>query len=200
MNASPQISARRCLALLVFGFACAGEPAVAWAQGFELQNFDREAGIDAPVFDWTGNPLWGPEWRVELYGGPSPDFLAPTVIVFQYPAREIIPLWRPGYFRSTVGVTPLGVNVGDWAWLQVRVWSVELGATYEAAVATDLGGYGESTTFYALGSPPDGLVPPASLRGLDSFSVRKIVPEPSPWAMVLLGGLGLWWTRWRWRM
>jgi MYXO-CTERM domain-containing protein len=168
------------------GLACAGNPSAAEAQGFQLKNLDRAAGVDAPVFAWTGSLLWGPEWCVELYGGPTPDDLAPALIVGPEPAREIIPLWRPGYFRSTVGVTPPGVNVGDWAWLQVRVWSVTLGATYEAAVAEGLGGYGESAVFLALGSPPEAQVPPAPLLGLRPFTVREIIPEPSTWALGLL--------------
>jgi hypothetical protein len=164
---------------------------------FALQNHWPSAGIDAPVFDWTGSLLSGTEWRVELYGGAAPDALSPAMDWYNR-SRVIIPLSQPGYFFSWNGaLSVLDVPGYDSAWLQVKVWDVGLGATYEQASARGLGGYGESALFYAQGSYPGGSVvsPPAPLIGLESFSVLQETPEPSTWALLLLGGAGMWWCR-----
>lgn len=170
-----------------------------FAQSYFLlkNNWPYDWGPNAPVFDWAGNRLRGPQWRVELYGGPASDSLSPAV---DYRTRErtMIQFQSPGFFDSTSASGHLVIGTvprGDWAWLQVRVWSVELGATYEEALALGLGGYGESPLFYALGTDPGALQLPAPLLGLQSFTVRQIVPEPSTWALLTIGGLGLWWAR-----
>jgi hypothetical protein len=56
-------------------------------------------------------------------------------------------------------------------------------------LARGLGGYGQSSLFYARGgcplcAPPDI---PRPLIGLTSFSVLAPVPEASSWALLLLG-------------
>ena len=171
-------------------------PLAAFAQAtFSLQNHDGFVGLDAPVYDWTGALLSGSNWRVELYGGTAPDSLSPA-IGFRSNGRVIIPLWVPGYFSSIRSaqesdLIARGVPAAGWAWLQVRVWDVGLGSSYEEAVARNLGGYGQSALFYAQGGDPTAPppTPPGPLIGLQSFSVLQITPEPSTW--VLLGvGLG----------
>jgi len=111
------------------------------------------------------------------------------------PSRTFVgfdPQW-PGYFCSYNGfigiptVPPLG-----YAWLEVRAWDTRLGATYEDVAALGMGGYGESPAFYAQGGDPISSLgtSPFPLIGLQSFSLRP-VPEPSTWALAVLGGLVL---------
>ena len=116
---------------------------------FALRN--RYEGLDAPVYDWAGSLLWGPQWRIELYGGAASDSLSP-VVDFLYGSREIVGLGRPGYFWSSNGdLAVMTVPPSGWAWLQVRIWDVQLGATYEEASVRGMGGYGQSAVFYAQG-------------------------------------------------
>ena len=170
------------------------------AQGtFALRNKVGSLGIDAPVLDGRGERLWGEAWRVELYGGPSTDSLRPTLAWEQSHTRDIISLQSPGYFTSGYSHAVVGVPGGGQAWVQVRVWSAELGATYEEAAALGLGGYGESVMLHLRASDFDAHELPASLVGLQSFSVRPIVPEPTTWALLVVGGLGLCWAKRRGR-
>ena len=94
-------------------------------------------------------------------------------------------------------VTISDVAPYEYAWLQVRAWDASLGSSYEEVVALGLGGYGESSLFYARGSDPSAINPdiPAPLIGLQSFSLRAIVPEPTAGALLALGVGILWWVR-----
>lgn len=168
---------------------------------FEIYNHRVASGIDAPVFDAFGVRLEGADYSAELWGGAAADSLTP---VLSYNARErvIIPFLtggEAGYVRhlgdpnrgdpSVFSVPPSG-----WAWLQLRAWDARLGTTYEEVAAQGIGGYGESSLFYAQGGNPVVILPdpPGRLIGLESFSLRPIVPEPSAWALLALGGTALW--------
>ena len=158
---------------------------------FQLRNYSSINGVDAAVFDAQGVPLAGPNYLAELWGAATPDSLTPLLEISRGSRREIVPFGAGGYFFSDVAflsvptVAPYG-----WAWLELRAWDARLGATYEEVAALGIGGYGESPLFYAQGGNPlDLLSPvPAPLIGLQSFSLREIVPEPG--SIVLLG-LGL---------
>lgn len=162
---------------------------------FELANHNSPL-VDAPVFDAQGIPLTGTNYFAELWGSSTPDSLTPLVL-FVGGSREIVPFLSRGYFipDSTSGhLVVATVPPSGWAWLQVRAWDARLGATYEETVARSLGGYGESPLFYAQGSNPfDLLGLPAPLIGLESFSLREVIPEPSSALLLLLGLPFLFW-------
>lgn len=146
--------------------------------------------IDAPVYDAAGNPLEGSDYLVELWGATSSNSLAPAVDVNHGFAREIIPFGIDGYFFSSAGsLSVVDVPPNGYAWLQVRAWDARLGTTYEGVEALRIGGYGESTLFYAQGSDPYAEPPrlPAPLIGLESFNLRPIIPEPCAGPILLLG-------------
>jgi hypothetical protein len=159
---------------------------------FLLSNFEQNL-VNAPVFDAAGVPLEGPNFLAELWGGITPESLVPA-ISHAVGDRLIIPFDIQGYFEDgREAQVPSLVN-GGYAWLQVRAWDARLGPTYEEVAALDMGGYGESSPFYAQGKHPgDMLGTPAPLIGLESFSLRA-VPEPATWTFLALGGAGVVWA------
>jgi hypothetical protein len=167
---------------------------------FEFKNRNTLRGVDAPVFDAQGIPLAGTNYSAELWGGTTVDSLQPALNIDQGNQRLIIPFWNvpPGYFSSSVGfLSIVTVPPNGWAWLQVRAWDARLGSTYEAVAALGSGGYGESPLFYAQGADPlrEPPEPAAPLIGLQSFSLRAVVPEPSSWLLLTLATGALWWVK-----
>lgn len=168
---------------------------------FRFNNYSPSSSINAPVSDAQGNLLAGENYLAELWGGAAPDSLTPAIAVYSG-QRVIIPFQSPagaGYFRDAyVGrdgadhPSIFSVLPGGWAWLEVRAWDARLGATYEEVTALGIGGYGQSQLFYAQGGIPDLLSIGAPLFGLQSFSLLPIIPEPSSYALLALGGAALW--------
>jgi len=171
---------------------------ILWAQSIQGQSqfwlYSQNFGVNAQVFDAFGQPLEGPSYQVELWGGATSDSLVPTLGAFTR-GRVIIPFGRNGHF---IDLNPDGGGYSTVfsvspnffpSWLQVRAWDARLGATYEDAVALGQGGFGESPLFQAIGTDPFTFPPntPGALIGLQSFSLRPI-PEPSTWALLALGG------------
>jgi hypothetical protein len=161
---------------------------------FTFRNGDSR-GVNAPVFDSLGVPLSGFGYLAELWGGPTPDSLAPVVLFNSDGTRIIKPFTSAtaGYVHPTDPGTPVvsTVEAGGFAYLQMLAWDASLGGAYEEVVAKGLGGYGESPIFYAQGGYPlgPGPTPPAPLIGLESFSLRAVIPEPSTYALFVLGSL-----------
>jgi hypothetical protein len=168
---------------------------------FAFRNY-YPPNVDAPVLDSQGVRLEGPNYAAELWGSATPDSLTP-VLTFVSMQRVILRFLSGG--GAGYVIDPEGRPFGDQltvlqvppysglAWLQVRSWDLRLGVTYEDAVARGLGGYGESPLFSAHGSDPrDLLGTPAPLVGLQSFSLIPVVPEPTTWALLALGGIAVW--------
>lgn len=172
---------------------------------FELRNIGPE--VNAPIFDSSGIPLSGTGYRVELYGGPAPSSLEPAFILPPFGGnRSIVSFMsggNAGYFYPeepgrSVGIP--GTLGGGFAYLQVRAWNAELGATYEEVFALGSGGYGGSNVFYAQGGDPAAgppAVPPEPLIGLESFRLLPVIPEPNATWLLLVGISALFMAKWR---
>ena len=185
-------------AYLAFSLSVLSQSAL--GQGtFLFRNVLRSAGLDAPVFDSLGTPLSGTNFLAELWGAATPNTLSPAVVLDKGLGREFAPFTfvAPGYFASSEGFLAISDIVPrGWAWLQVRAWDARLGSTYEQVAALGIGGYGESPLFYAQGGDPfDQFPTPAPLLGLQSFSLRPVVPEPSAATLLGLGLASFWWRR-----
>jgi hypothetical protein len=149
---------------------------VSHAQG--TVNFNTrvvEDNIFARAFDLDGEtPLTGPEFRAQLWGGPSVGAMAPLTdpVMFQDPPFD-------GYISAGTVVIP-AVPPGGEAWLQVRAWYFTTGETWESASAR-----GESNVItITAGTPP---LPAPNLIGLRPF----IIPEPSTIVLAVLGAFAL---------
>jgi len=170
---------------------------------FWIRNRILADSLDAPTYNSDGEPLEGPQYRAEVYGGPAPESLEPVCeqtvwLTYRACARVAMPLETNGYFGRANPAEALVVSVppGREAWLQVRAWDARLGDTYEAAVARGLGGYGESALFRKAGGDPGGTLPslPQPLIGLQSFRLLPVIPEPSSWLLLAVGGVLMRWV------
>lgn len=155
------------------------------AQGsFSFSNLVPGYGIDAPVFDAQGNRLEGANYLAQLWANPNtPDSLQPHVgstIPFRSGAFA-------GYFLNPNPIVMSGVSPGAFVWVQVKAWDARLGATYDEVRMLGLGGFGESGVFQAASGGGSINNPPAPLIGLQSFSLREVIPEPSTLLLLLLG-------------
>ena len=132
--------------------------------------------------DYSGSPLAGDAFLAQLYMGPDANSLAP-----QGRAVNFLTGGGAGYFRDTEVVVVDNVAPGAEGVAQVRTWGSGAG-TWEDALASNL--YVASGNVFlqatgGAGSPP-GL--PANMVNFTAFS---LVPEPSPAALGVLGGIAL---------
>ena len=162
---------------------------------FDFSNYSPHQGLDSPVFDASGNRIFGSDFVAVLYGGPTVDSLQLADYVAAIPMVPVPFTYIPGNGLTGYFTTPGGYVIIENVpccglnppWLQVKVWDSRLGSIYEAVAALGTGGYGESPLFQARGGDLFGSPPPQPLIGLQSFSLRAEVPEPSTWLLFLLG-------------
>lgn len=88
-----------------------------------------------------------------------------------------------GLFNGGTRTVPLS-SAGGFAMLQVRGWESAFGNSYEQAAASGVSGLGRSTIFRV---DTDTTTPGANIltQGFTSFAI--VVPEPSAYALGLLG-------------
>jgi hypothetical protein len=142
------------------------------------------ATVRAPVTDVDGTtPLSGDAYLAQLYAGTNPNHLSPVPGTAPFGTGPAAGFWLGGS-RSVpfLGSVP--------ALLQVRVWEISAGPTFEAALAAG-GPVGISTvvsaTLGGAGTPP---TLPAVLTGLQPFSLKTwtkpaIVTAPASTDVIL---------------
>src|SRR5688572_8474779 len=160
--------------------------AVSYGQG--TVNFaNAGATFSAPITDVDGTTrLAGSRYMAELLAGTSASSLAPVGS-----ATPLLSGGGAGFVNGGV-VTIATVAPGATAFFQVRAWDTTRGNTYALAQAAGAG-YGFSNIFSGptggVGTPPSS---PTSLAGLQAFS---LVPEPSTYALLALGGAAMFFRR-----
>jgi hypothetical protein len=172
---------------------------LAQAQGiFWFSNLRPTAGINAPVFDADGKALEGTNYLAALYVGNSVDSMEPAI---EYDGAPLMAVrtFRTGaaagyLFNNPPMVLATNVSGGEMlVWVQMRAWDAALGATYEAVLDLGLGGYGESPLFQAIPGHEGIEGPlPRDLVGLESFSLRPVIPEPGTLSLFLVALPVLW--------
>lgn len=169
---------RGMVALAVFGgsFPAAGQG------GLILAN-------SAIIYDIDGTtPLSSPAFRAQLYAGPLGALsLQPMGVPLPFLATD------PGDFTNPTDNFLVLPGLPQFVTVQVVAWRVSDGTTYDAA--NHPGGHvGASNRFNvgplgSLGPPPTPFIP--DLSGMMDFSLHVVMPEPSVFALGLLGGVAL---------
>lgn len=153
--------------------------------------FATTADRNVYLFEVGGTKLTGTNYVAALYWGRSSDALNTFAVravgdetldravgAFRAvdPATSAAGTWSGGT-RTFIGAT-----TGDQLWLQVRVWDITKGATYDIARANG-SLFGSSDPFqYTVAAPTDA----AGLK-INNMRAFAIVPEPSTIALGVLG-------------
>jgi hypothetical protein len=147
------------------------------------------------VFGTNNAPAVGTNYQVQLYYGASTATEASLIPVTSNPARLrgstslSAGIWSAGGNRTFVGF-----DTGVTITLQVRVWDINAGSTYEAAAANpgNNGSIGKSQTFaYLIPAGTDAAN--QAMFNFTGFSVTGggIIPEPGTFALAGLGAAAL---------
>lgn len=148
-----------------------------------------------PGVPLAGTPAFGTNIQVQLYYGASTALEGSLIAVSTAPARLrastslAIGTWSSGGFRTLSGFD-FGAGTVN---LQVRVWDINDGATWELARQNPAaaGLYGQSEIFQYLipassGAPGGDF----AMKGFSTFNIIP-VPEPSSFALAGLGAAAL---------
>jgi hypothetical protein len=143
--------------------------------------------LNQPVKLQDGSlPANGAYWVNLLWG---PDAGSVTTPVTAAP----ISIGANGFFFGSAQ-TITGAAIGSQPYFKVQVWDKTGGTSLAAAQGSGLViQLGESAAFQLaqpLGNPAPGSLPAPPLFGLTSFNLT-LVPEPTTWALLALGGLAL---------
>lgn len=143
----------------------------------------------------SNTPAFGTNVQVQLYYGASTAPEGSLIPVTSAPARlrastsAAIGTWSAGGFRTLTGFD-FGAGTVN---LQVRVWDLAFGATYELAIQNPLntGLVGKSALFQYLIPASSGA--PGGDFAMKTFSVFTVdaIPEPSTFALAGLGAAAL---------
>jgi hypothetical protein len=131
-------------------------------------------GVSAPISDWDGtNKLFGPTFAADLYYGP----LGTTDPALLTPLRQPTPFYIGGYFLGGSRTIP-GYSSGNNITVQVRVWDVPDGDSYEAVLnsASPTARVGQSALFSLGLDWPPGVG--STLTGLIPFNTVPVQTNP----------------------
>lgn len=157
----------------------------------------RFAGVTPDnVFGTNGAPVVGTKFVSQLwYGEAAGTLIGPVgaTAAFRASTTSVPGTWTGG--TRTVP-DPYGIGKDTSVWLQIRVWDASLAPTWADIGPAYNGLLGSSApfefTFFA--SSPVPLTTDDDMVGFRGFSIAA-VPEPTAFALLGLGMLGLWTLR-----
>lgn len=132
-------------------------------------------GANSPIFDWDGtNKLCGLAFAADLYYGP-PGITNSTLLT---PLRQPSSFLIDGYFLGGSRIIPGDYAAGETITVQVRVWDVPDGDSYEAVLnsASPTARVGQSELFPLMLDWPPGMG--NSLNELVSFKTVPVQTNP----------------------
>jgi hypothetical protein len=150
----------------------AAVPDPAPGASFHFSNRQPAAGLDAPVFDSDGTTrLAGPGFVAQLYAGTNTTQLAPVGEPVHFRTGP-----DAGYWGIDAGAVRIfdPVPPGSIAYVQVRVWEVAGGSTYEQALLAGAKVGRSDVLELASGGAGNPPAPPAILLGLQSFRLGTL--------------------------
>lgn len=163
-----------------------------------FNNYVPAAGINGRVISFDETPVSGSAYVAQLFAGPPGTSQSSLTPVGELPfgTRALA-----GYLDQSADLIRVIPNVaaGSPALVQMRVWSINGGATWDQAyysgrwdVLVNGSGIGQVTTGDAAH--------PAPMVGFQGFLLLPagLVPEPSAGWLLLAGVSALWW-RWKGR-
>ena len=167
--------------LMILG-TCLMMTATAIGQGqIVVANSAAVNGVRANVTDGIGTPLTGATFWAQVYAGPSADSLT---------AQGTAVNFRTGANAGLISAQTLSVNSvapGGNVFVQLRAWEGPAGSTYESSVGVRGSGFSNIVGPFVTGGA--GIPPstPPNITGLQSFGFCSLCPEPSTYAMGLIG-------------
>jgi len=158
-------------------------------QGYvNFLNYSPANGVNGLVTRSDGTTLAGNTIMGQLYAGPAGTAEGSLAAV----GSPVSFITNPSTSLPTGGISGgiveiPGIAAGGAAAIQLRSWTGSAGADWETAGTVVGAEVGASNVIGLSATGDGGTVTPAFLTGLEPTTMTTVVPEPSTWALMMLG-------------
>ncbi|HEY5206833.1 MAG TPA: PEP-CTERM sorting domain-containing protein [Roseiarcus sp.] len=147
-----------------------------------------------PLSDLSFDPIGG----LDYTNGSSVDFQGPAIESVTFAVTGLPTAWTVEHYDQFAGVA---LDPNSLYWIEVSVHSASDQSVIEWGMTADTSGPGVASNYLAWSFTDDGFF---RNKGVDPFPFDSAlqmevdaVPEPSTWAMMLVGFAGLGFAGWR---
>jgi hypothetical protein len=141
-----------------------------------------------PLSDLSFDPIGG----LNYVNGSSVDFQGPVIKSLTFPLTSLPTAWTVKRYDQFTGIV---LNPNSLYWIEVSVQSANDESVIEWGTTADISGPGVASNYSAWSLTDDGFF---LNKGIDPFPFDNAlqmevdaVPEPSTWAMMVVGFAGL---------